>query len=122
VQSTLGHDTAVIHKAFHGLHGASLSAEVVEIRITALRLVPWQEGEALSGLTFLETGNLAQYQHPPVVGLKLFAAANVACERDIPNHRLPHPVKDFILLFFPVVNCREKERLPTKQECQISRR
>ena len=58
---------AVVHKAFHCLHGAALSAEVIEIRITALRLVPRHEGKALPRLAFFKAGNIAQDQHPPVV-------------------------------------------------------
>ncbi len=92
VQSAIGHDAAAIHKAFHCLHGATLSAEVVEVRIAAFRLVPRHKGKTLSRLPFFEAGDIAQNQHPPVVRLQLFPAANVARERDIPNHDSPHLV------------------------------
>ena len=86
MQKAIGHDAAVVHKSFHCLHGAALSAEMVEVRIAALRLVPRHQGEALPRLPFLKAGDIAQDQHPPVIRLQLFSAANIARERDIPNH------------------------------------
>src|ERR1700722_16128070 len=86
MQEAVGYDTAMVHESFHRLHGAALSAEMVEIGIPTLRLIPRHQGKALTGLTFLEAGDVAQNEHPPVVRLQLLSAANIACERYIPDH------------------------------------
>ena len=52
----------MIHKAFHGLHGAALPAKVVEVRIAALRFVPRQKSETLPSLAFFEARHVAQHQ------------------------------------------------------------
>lgn len=86
VQKAVGYDTAVVHESFHCLHGAALPAEMVEVRIPTLRLIPRHQGKTLTGLTFVEAGDIAQNEHPPVIRLQLFSAANIARERYIPDH------------------------------------
>jgi hypothetical protein len=86
VQKAIGHDAAMVHESFHCLHSAALSAKMVEVRIPTLRLIPRHQGKALTGLTFLEAGDIAEDEHPPMIRLQLFSAANIARERDIPNH------------------------------------
>jgi len=80
----------MVHKPFHGLHGAALAAEVIKLRVSAFRLIPRHEGKALTRLPLLKTWHVAQDQHPPMVRTAFFSSANVAGERYIPNHGYPH--------------------------------
>ena len=77
---------AMVHESFHCLHCTALSAEMVEVGITALRLIPRHQGKALTGLIFLKAGDITQDEHPPVIRLQLLSAANIARERYIPDH------------------------------------
>jgi hypothetical protein len=86
MQKAVGPDAAVVHESFHGLHGATLPAKMVKVRITAFRLIPRHQCKALTWLTFVEARDIAEDQHPPVIRLQLFSAANIARERYIPDH------------------------------------
>jgi len=86
MQKAIGHNAAMVHESFHCLHGAALPAEMVEVRVPTLRLIPWHQGKALTGLAFLEAGDIAQDEHPPVIRLQLFPAANIARKRYILDH------------------------------------
>src|SRR5271170_7603757 len=84
--ANLGKNYTIAHKAGHGLRRATLTAEMVHVRIAALGRVPRHQSETLVGLVLLEAGNVAEHHHPPVIGVRLLLAANVAGERNIPDH------------------------------------
>src|ERR1700722_11984261 len=74
------------HKPFHGLHGATLPAQVIHIRIPALCQAPRQQCKAVGRLTLFKAGHISQHHHPPVIGLTLLLPANITCKCDIPYY------------------------------------
>jgi hypothetical protein len=120
MQKAIGHDAAMIHESFHCLHSASLSAEMVEVRIPTLRLIPRHQGKALTGLTFLEAGDIAEDEHPPMIRLQLFSAANITRERDIPDH--VHLIQLKTTWGFLLTPAARENRLPFGYERLADRR
>lgn len=85
----LGQNGAGGHETSHGLGRAALAAEMEHVGISALGKAPGHEGEPLVGLVLLETGDIAEHDHPPVIGIGFFLATDIACERHIPDHGGP---------------------------------
>src|SRR5271170_3399567 len=66
---------------------------MVDVVVAALRRVPRHQRETLVGLVLLEAGNVAECDHPPMVGVCLLLAANVASERNVPDHDRLRPLE-----------------------------